>query len=335
MASTYEIAERVGVSAATVSRVLNNRPGISAATRSAVMREATKAGVRSRDNCSTRRIALIYAMDNPAVPLFGYDADVAAGLFRGLSEEHAQLTVLRLTDRRPTESFQDFFFRSHIDAAVLRVNDATRHAAQAIADENLPCVVASDRYTEPSIGFVGYESRTGLNGAVDHLVQLGHRSIAYVQPPPGTNHDFNERHQAFRDAITRHGLTDGSEVITAELSPDGGASAINQLRQRLTPPSAVIFATPITTLGGMRRALQLGIQIPQELSVVGFDDSQLRRSVFPAFSAVCQDSWRIGYEAARISLASLRGDLDAPIEQLILSSVFEVNESTAPPPGAS
>ena len=295
---------------------------------------ATEAGLRSRDpQAATKRVALIYAMNTPGVPLFDFDADVAAGLFQGLSEQQGQLVITNLSERRPGESYQDFFFRSHIDAAVLRVNDATRHVALEIADEKLPCVVASDRYAESSIGFVGYESRTGLSAAINHLVDLGHRSIGYVQPMPHTNHDFNERLATFQDGIARHGLKpEDTPIINTEISREGGASAIDQLLTRSTPPTAVIFATPHTTIGGTRRALQRGTRIPDDLSVVGFDDGKIRHSVFPAYSAVCQDARQIGYETARIVLDKLRDRKNGrSIEQLVLTSVFEVNETTAPP----
>ncbi|MEO0587762.1 MAG: LacI family DNA-binding transcriptional regulator [Planctomycetota bacterium] len=334
MPTAHQIAQRTGVSAATVSRVLNNRPGISAATRKIVMTAAAEAGVRSREHAaSALRVALIYAMSDPVAPFFGYDADLAAGLFRTLGDHGGQLVVLNLSERQSGESYHDFFFRMHIDAAVLRVNDATRHVAVEMAEEDLPCVVASDRYAEPNVGFVGYESRTGMGDAIDYLVNLGHREIAYVQPMPGINHDFNERLDAFTEGMTRHGLDGASSmIVNAELSRRGGASAMDQLMSRRDPPSAVIFATPVATVGGVRRAMQLRVRIPEELSVVGFDDGQLRRMVFPSFSAICQESRLIGHEAGRILLEHLRARrFSSVIEQRVLPSVFEVNETTAPP----
>ncbi|MEM9294622.1 MAG: LacI family DNA-binding transcriptional regulator [Planctomycetota bacterium] len=335
MATVSELAKRTGVSPATVSRVLNNRPGTSAAARKAVVAAAAEAGIRSRAaESAALRVALIYAMGNPAVPLQGYDADVAAGLFERLGDHDGQLVVLRLSDRRHRESYRDFFFRSHIDSAVLRVNEATRHVARDIADEALPCVVASDRYRDDNIGWVGYDSRTGTLEAIDYLVNLGHQSIAYVQPLPPVNHDFKERHEAFREGSARHGLDpDSCPVVNAEFSRAGGGSAIDQLMTRQRPPTAVIFATPVTTVGGIQRAMQRGLRVPDELSIVGFDDGRLRHDVFPTYSAVCQNARRIGSEAARIALSAARSQQRfSPVEQLILPSAFEANETTGPAP---
>jgi DNA-binding LacI/PurR family transcriptional regulator len=151
-----QIADQTGVSTATVSRVLNNRPGISDKARDAVLRAINQRGYRGRTNASgsVLQIGLVYAASGETMPLRGYEADLAAGLYAGLAEQQAQMAILHLADKRPEETYTQFFHRKHVDGVVLRVSTNSRPIATQITEEGFPCVVASDRFEGASVGYV-------------------------------------------------------------------------------------------------------------------------------------------------------------------------------------
>ena len=327
-----EIAEQTGVSTATVSRVLNNRPGISAQARRLVLQAVNVAGYRCRSSANaTFQVALVYVSASPGVVLRGFEADLAAGLYQGLIEQQAQLALTSLADKRPEETYTQFFLRKHIDGIVLRVSDTSRHIARQITKEGFPCVVASDRFEDETISFVDYDSRVGMARAMDHLAQLGHQRIGLALHARNEDTDHRDRFEAYREGLQRHGLAaDEALIIPTVSTTQGGASVVDQFLAMPHPPTAIVFTNPPPTIGGVRRALQRGLSIPGDLAIVGYDNADLRHTVFPSFSAVCQDAERIGQLAARAVMQRIQDRGGLPV-QVVVPTLFEANETTGSP----
>lgn len=322
------------MSIATVSRVLNNRPGISDKAREAVLRSVNDTGYRGRAGVeTTTQVALVHAMPGSVSPLLGYEAHLASGLHLGLAERHAQLAITQLSDKRPDETYTQFFLRKHIDGAVLRVGTSTREVARQIAEEGFPCVVASDRFDGEPISYVDYDSRVGMARAMDHLVELGHRRIGLASQLPGVDTDHSDRLQAYREGLERNGIAfEENLVLYVTSHGHSGASAIDQFLAMTRPPTAIVFTNPPPTVGAIRRALQRGLSLPRDLSIVGYDNADLRHSVFPSFSAVCQDAEQIGRTAAAAVLGRINDRSLAPV-QAVVPTWFEANETTGAPGG--
>jgi len=112
---------------------------------------------------------------------------------------------------------------------------------------------------------------------------------------------------------------------------DGGAAIVNRLMGLPNPPTAIYLTNPLTMLGAMRRCYELGIHVPQELSIVGFDDSDTRRHMYPAATAVCQDAEMLGFEASRWLTRNLAGQAEGPF-RLIRPTMLDINHSTGVAP---
>ncbi len=329
------IASQTGVSVATVSRVLNNRRGTSSKARDAVLRAMNDAGFRVRGiGGGTIQVGLVYTSTNDAI-LRGYDADLASGVYQCLSSEHAQLAVTDLGQKRHDETYTQFFLRKHIDGVILRLHEQQHKAiAKQITLEGFPCVVASDRFdNDDEVSFVDYDSRVGTARAMDYLAQLGHRRIALVIKQFNDT-DHADRLQAYREGLERHGLeNDPSLLVLITSTPQGGASALDQLLALSSPPTAVMFTNPPPTIGAIKRAIQRGLRIPDDLSIIGYDNADVRHSVFPSFSAVCQDAAHIGRLAATAVMKRVMDRNLQPLRQVI-PTLFEVNETTGSQPSS-
>ncbi len=333
MAKNYTvraIADQTGVSVATVSRVLNNRPGISERARDAVLKAVNGAGYRVRNDGSITQIGVVYTRAESGV-MRGYDADLVSGVYQGLSDRHAQMAITDLSHMRPGETYTQFFLRLHIDGIVLRISDENHTSvAEQIAAEQFPCVVASERYEGNTVSYVDYDSRVGVSRAIDYLVQLGHKRIAIAMPHVRKT-DHYDRLVAYRDGLKRHQIELKSEwVVPIASTLQGGASAIDQLMAMSAPPTAVMFTNPPPTIGAIRRALQRGLKIPGDLSIVGYDNAELRHSLFPSFTAVCQDAVMIGQKAAAAVMDRVM-NRELPAYQEVIPTLFEVNETTGAP----
>jgi DNA-binding LacI/PurR family transcriptional regulator len=331
--SVRQLAKASGVSPATVSRVLNNQPGTSAVARDRVLAALSERGFNlaaNRKQASTL-VGLAYTSEDVGAQLGGFDATLIAGIMRGLREHKFDLAIIDLLrDKTADETYSQLLVRKGIRGLILRVRPESRAIAVSIAAEGFPLIVVGEHYDEPEVNFIRCQSGPDSRRAIEYLINLGHRRIAL-----GIHHVMNEDHrdrlQGYRDALEAAGIGfDPNLVIPLISDVAGGAAAINQLVSLPEPPTAIYFTNPLSTLGGLRRAHEMGIAIPRELSIIGFDDSRVRDMAYPRFTAVCQDAEKLGMEAALWLTRRLVGVGPTTCRQT-LGTIFEVNHTTMQP----
>ncbi|MEM1212769.1 MAG: LacI family DNA-binding transcriptional regulator [Planctomycetota bacterium] len=336
MASVRDIAKQAGVSTATVSRVLNNQPSVSEAVKRRVLTAVNETGyVQSIGRRSTGNIAYVYTDDSSLGSPF--DAAVMTGLSSGLESSGYDLMVLHARhSRHPEETFGQMFLRKGVAGAIIRTTVSTRHVCESIAQEGFPAVVVGDRFEEGSAHHVEFESREASREAVSHLLDQGHRRIAMCTNVVDDT-DHVDRVAGYMDAMRERGLEpDHQHVIRVPANRLGGEQLVRRVLTMKDRPTALFVADPFTCIGVFKEARAQGIDIPNDLSVIGFDDSDLRYSVYPVMSSVCQDAGKLGREAYTL-LQQLMGE-DAPPNQATeprncrLRAWFEVHGSTAPYP---
>lgn len=334
MGSVRQIAKRLGISPATVSRALNNHPYVDAETRRKVLQGANKVGYAPGGRRVGTVVGLVYPGEVVLADYGAFESALLAGILRGLNEHRFDVKILSLQrDKSADESYSEFFRRKGIRGAVLRSFKDTRRICQDIADEGFPSVVVADRFEEPAVNYVCCNSRDDSRRAVQHLIDLGHRRIALgIHQIADTDHI--DRRQGYEEAMAQAGIAiDRSLVVEIVASPTGGASLITRLMSMPKPPTAVFFTDPLATIGALRRCLEMGVSIPTDLSVVGFDDSDIRQHTFPAFSAVVQDAQMIGLEAALWLTRRIVQPNSEELKsiRLVRPTFLEINQSTGRP----
>lgn len=331
--SVREIARSVGVSVATVSRVLNNHRNVDPQTRTKVMKAVSRGGyVRSVGRRLTTVIALAYSGEPVRADYGGFESALLSGMLRGVSELKFDLQIVSLgRDKTQEETYTQYFMRKGIRGVILRTIESTRHICEAIAAEGFPHVVVADRFDDPRVNFVWSDSRDDSRRAVRHLIDLGHRRIALgTHSIPDTDH--RERRKGYEEALAEKGLPlDPELIVEVVASMDGGTAIINRLMGLPNPPTAIYLTNPLTTLGAMRRCYELGVHVPQELSIVGFDDSDTRRHMYPTATAVCQDAEMLGFEAAQWLTRMLSEKAEASF-RLVRPTMLDINQSTGVAP---
>ncbi len=331
MSTVRQIAEHTGLSAATVSRALNSHPDVNEQTRARVFRAANRAGYgrmasKTRPACCSIAFALVgdfYFMSE-------YDAELLIGIRRGLNESKLDVTLIDvLRDKLPEETYTQFFQRRGVQGAIVRTDGRFRRVCEEIAAEGFPLVVVAERFEggESSPAYVVCDSRPSSQQATEHLIEMGHRRIALITVD-APDADHLDREAGFRAALSDAGIQPDPRLrlaVTPELK--SGAAAVNQLLSLAQPPTAIFAANPHPSLGALRRLHELNVKVPDELSFVGFDDNGSRHRVFPTFTAVCQDTQKVGYESA-LWLMNRIDDRASESLQHVLSASFEVNRST-------
>jgi len=333
MANVRQIAKNLGVSAATVSRALNDKPNVRRDTRERVLAEANRIGYEVlRPHAPPKVIGLAYTAYQGHLEYGGFDSALLAGILRGVEEQRFDINIISIhRDKLRNENFRTFFLRNGVAGVILRTFQNSRAVCEDIAEEGFPSVAVADRFDHPKVNFTCTESRAESVRAVEHLINLGHRRIGLgIHRVRDTDHQ--DRCDGYRQALEAHGI-DHDPSLIADLVADlsGGANAINYFLSLPDPPTAVFFTDPLATLGALGRCRSLGVEVPTELSVVGFDDSNVRYHSYPAFTAVCQDATALGFEAGHWLSRKLAGFESGGLRHT-LPATFEINDTTAQPP---
>lgn len=338
MATVREIAANLGVSASTVSRSLGGSPSISEDVKVRVLKEARRLGygrTKARPQAVVAQTIGISFLNRFAWPHFtGYDAMIWAGISRAAIERRVDTTLIDLNQIESGESYQAFLSRRGVHALILRVDEETRGVAVDIAADGVEVVVVADRYDEPGVNYACYRSGDATRQAIEHLLNMGHRRIGFCRNPV-MDEDHRDRLDGYESALKQAGVEiDAALHLTGEASLTGGETALSNFLSLPEPPTAIFFADPVMTVGGMRRALEIGVRVPEDLSVVGVDDGdETRKMTYPSYTAVCQDAAELGFKAANwLAHAESGEDRDPDALRLTAQAYLEVSRSTAPPP---
>lgn len=332
MSSVRVIAREAGVSIATVSRVLNNHPRVSAEVRDRVLAAANQQRyVSTVGKRSTANIALLYTGELSIGSPF--DAQLMWGMSEGLEEYDYDLMVLDAKrSMQNGETYSQMLMRKGVRGVVLRTTLATRSVCLAIADEGFPAVVIGDRFEHDAVRFVYSDSRDPSREAIEHLVGLGHTRIGICLNNVEDS-DHIDRLEGYRQALAEHGLArDRKLVFHVPAHRPGGAQLIRRVAAMSDRPTALYITDPATSAGAFKEARAVGLRIPQDLSIVGFDDGDTRFDVHPDMSAVCQDTAALGREALAALHDVIRSGDDQPLPvRKALRAWLEVHGSTGPP----
>jgi len=328
MSSVRDIASQAGVSITTVSRVLNNHPRVSEQAREKVLSAANRAGyVPKVGRKSVTNIAVLYTGDRTIDSPF--DANLLHGISGVMDERNFDMMVLDA--RRPRqrgETFTQMFMRKGIAGVIVRSSERGRELCDQILDEQFPTVVVGDQPDRDDVSVVYGASRQASRTAIEHLIQLGHERIA-ICINVVDDADHADRMAGYRAALEASGMKfDERLILTVPATREGGMQIIRRLRSMAEAPTAVYLTDPITCVGAFAEARRSGVNVPDELSIVGFDDADLRYMVYPPMTAVCQDVKALGREAA-MALFDLMDDRSDPARRA-LPTWFEVHETTGP-----
>jgi DNA-binding LacI/PurR family transcriptional regulator len=324
-----DVAERAGVSRALVSIVMRDAPGASAATRERVLAVARELGYR-RDararSLAGRSSNLIGVMFGVGVGAFHFD--LLEGLYAAAAEHGYTLILSPVTRGRDeataAESLEDFRFDG-----LIMLGPPT--AAPLLAGR-LPVVVVGWHVDHPGVDVVRTSDTRGMTVAVDHLVVLGHRRITHLDG--GDTLIGASRRAAFVAAMHRHGLADSARVVPGGQAQVDGQRAARQLLEGEGPPTAVIAYNDDTAAAVMGVLAQQGLAVPDDVSVVGWDDSEAAALSLVGLTSVVQRP----AELARLAVQRIVDRVDGrrvADREIVLEPELRVRDSTGAPRRAS
>ncbi|CAM3598555.1 LacI family DNA-binding transcriptional regulator [Occultella aeris] len=340
-ATITDVAQLAGVSRSAVSRVFNAQGGISAATEERIRDAARKlhwtpsATAIALRSARSRTVGLV--LNRPGVAKDG-DPELPSGMFTGLekvlarhdfglllhiatSAEHEEQTYRRLAEAR------------RVDGVVLlesRVGDTRFELVRRLG---LPAVLLGTPWVEDPISYIGHGPRgAGMREVAEHLLELGHRSIAAVSGPE----DYVE--SSHRDRILREVLATGGAGLVAHhpgpYTPVTAAERTRAILEQHPEITAIVYATDEMAIAGMATLREHGLRIPEDVSVVGYNGTDIGAWYSPALTTVRRDVSQRGRAAARTLLGLMGVTVEASDEQVVDPELV-IRASTAPPRGAA
>jgi diguanylate cyclase (GGDEF)-like protein len=244
-----------------------------------------------------------------------YFGSVLGGIKRATAAADGRIIAIQTLDAgtvdRDLSDPPEFHHRvswDHVSGFVVILNAVNKDYLAAIRNTGKPVVMISDNLPGFSCPVVLPDNRIGIHQAVDHLVEHGHHAIAFAGHP--VQRDFRQRYEAYRDALTRHGITPRSDLFfdTGNNQESGGEDAAGKMIAAGLPSTAVIAGNDLNAVGLMRALTAAGYELPWDQAVVGFDDMDWVVYLTPSLSSVRQRFDDVGSRAVELVLQQLAGD---------------------------
>ncbi|QFZ18285.1 LacI family DNA-binding transcriptional regulator [Saccharothrix syringae] len=329
-ASISSIAAEAGVSIPTVSKVLNGRPDVAADTRARVESVIERHRYQRRRARQSSRPALIDLVFHEMHS--AWSTEIIRGVEQAAAAERAAVVLSELggAHRPRQEWFDDLLTRRPLGVILVlaELDEGQRHQ---LATRNIPFVVVDTAGEQPpGVPVVGSANWAGGLAATRHLLGLGHRRIAVISGPT-TMLCSRARVDGFRSALDAEGVVVEPDFVRyGNFFVDGGYAHGLALLDRPDRPTAIFAGSDFQALGVMRAARELGLSIPGDLSIVGYDDVQVTEWIGPPLTTVRQPLREMATTAAQMVFTLARGERPRN-ERIDLATELVVRQSTAPP----
>jgi DNA-binding LacI/PurR family transcriptional regulator len=332
-ATIEDVARLAGVSRATASRVVNNSPKVSPEARVAVQGAISKLGYvpnRAARSLMTRRSDSIgVVIMEPAGSLFvdPFFGNLLVGISDVLAVRDIQLVLLMAQTAREEARVERYLEAGHVDGAILVGPHGNDPMPERLDLDGVPIVLSGRQLGDGTVSHVDSDNRGGARTAVTHLLDGGRRSIATIHGTLDMSSGL-DRLEGYRDALREAGLARDSGLEAAgNYHPVTAADAMRELLVRRPGLDAVFAASDTMAAAAIRVLQESGRRIPEDVAVVGFDDSPVALTTRPVLSTVRQPIEAMGREMARLLLHRIEEPGAAP-SQVVFATELVVRASS-------
>ncbi len=336
MSTILDVARLAGVSTATVSRVINSPDSVREKTREKVLLAMVKCNykynalARGFVTKKSNTIGLIiptisnsvFAESTLGVQEYADQKNIKVILgnsYYKYSQEENLIKVLR---------------ESQVDGLIITTTNLKGEILKSLVDEKFPFVLLFSTVKGGPVSAVGIDNYRGGYLATEHLISLGHKRICVVAGNFSmTDRSFHRWH-GYKKCLRDNGiLYDKELLVQTDYSLSGGRDSIKKLLALPSPPTAVFCSNDYLALGAMKGAREAGLNLPEDLSIVGFDDMQTASYMVPALTTIRQPAYEMGQRAAKLLLEMIEKK-SKPVQEMMDSSLI-VRESTTTAPGGA
>ncbi|WP_248242717.1 LacI family DNA-binding transcriptional regulator [Microbacterium kunmingense] len=321
-----DVARRAGVSKGLVSFALNGRTGVAPETRERILSAAAELGwspnLRARSLSVGRAFAcgLVIGRSPDVIAADPFFPSFIAGVEDEFSVSGQVLVLAAATPgRQEAETYRGLAADKRVDGVILSDLRVADERIALIGELGLAAVTLGVPDVDGPFTSISVDDGAGIRLAVDHLADLGHTDIAHAAGPFSMLHG-RHRAAAFEDAAAARGIR--ARVIETDFSAADGARATEELLDAATPPTAIVYSNDNMAIAGLGVAQRRGLDVPRDLSITGFDDTEIGRHLHPAITSVSTDARGWGAAAARALLEAIAGAeagaIDLPDPRLVV-----------------
>lgn len=326
-----ELAKIAGVSKTTISRVINSKPDVDPGTREKILSLIAEYGfqpnafAKAISQKQSNHIGLLiphkaeYVFSNP------FYTEVMRGVSTAVDENGYYLLICYAHE----VNYMDIYKQKRVDGFVLlSPGSFHKHIIEALNVGSVPFVSTARILGESEMTYVDVDNFAGASMLMEHLVSLGHERIAFIGKP--TLQSSQDRLSAYQTVLEKAGIKYDPELVlvTDTSSVESGHEYTLRLLRSQKPPTAIFLANDVMAIGAINAAHETGLRVPEDISIVGFDDIPFSNYTSPALTTVHQPAFEKGVRAAELLISLL--ETQEPQESVILPMQMAVRKSTAP-----
>ncbi|MEO7316975.1 MAG: LacI family DNA-binding transcriptional regulator [Ginsengibacter sp.] len=307
-----DIARELNVTAATVSRALNDHPAISDGTKALVRAKAEQMNYRQNKMASSLRSGKshIWGVLIPSAKI-NFFGSVVHGI-ENVASENGFTTLLYQSNELMENEVKglDTFFRSGVDGVIASIALGTTNYDHflEIKNKGIPLIFFDRSKEELGIPSVVIDDYKGAFNATDHLIRQGCKRIAHIGGPEHSD-IFKNRMNGYKDALLKNNLpVEEDLIVTGNLTVEGGRMSMEELLNLENPPDGIFAAEDFTALGAMLTLKEKKISIPEDMALIGFANEEFGKYITPTLSTVDQQTVKMGEEAARLLMKLSKGN---------------------------
>ncbi|WP_219412480.1 LacI family DNA-binding transcriptional regulator [Pseudonocardia nigra] len=322
-----DVARAAGTSVSSASVALRGEPGVSEETRHRIMQTADRLGYRPDQRArvlreqNSRLLGVTFTVSQT------FHAEVVEHLYRAVADSGYDL-VLSATTRTRTELQAVESLLQDRCAALVLVSPEIGNRDLAALSRRVPAVTVGSELHAESVDSVRADDRRGIAAAVEHLVAAGHRDIHYVDG--GRAVLSRTRREGYRAAMSAHGLADRARVLEGHADEESGVAAATEVLAGPSLPTAVLAYNDRTAFGVLLTLRMRGVDVPGQISVVGYDDTRLASLANVELTSVSQDPAALAAAAVRCAIARAEGQ-EGSAGEFVTPARLVVRKTSGPP----
>ena len=333
--SIDDIAKYAGVSKSTVSRILSNKGKFAEDTRDKVLQVVKKLNyspsmiARSLRNRRTKAVGLL--LPNIANPFF---SEIMKGV-EDVASENGYVVILCSSNEDTEKEFMYFhiFENRWIDGIIYSGVTGTKEEAQnirVVLEQEIPVVLMDREIEDYFASVVMIDNEKAAYDATTYCLELGHKRIGFIAAPLKVR-IFAKRLEGYRKALQKYGIEfDESLVVEDNMTIKSGSLAGKELLARKDPPTAIFGSNDLMAIGAIKEIQGSGLKVPENISIIGFDDILTASLVTPSLTTIAQPKYEMGVEAMNLLIRMIEKK-GASKSKIVLDTQLVVRESTAPP----
>jgi len=328
-----DVAKAAKVSISTASKAINNKTVVAERTRKKVLNVAKKLGYRAsfipRSLRSKNSKAIGLILPNIVNPFFCTLANAVEDI--ALKEGYVVILGSTKDEIKRESLYFDIFAERWIDGIILAGGTSEDEKyIQYIQEQGIPIVFIDREIEEHFTNSIGIDNEIAMYEATKYLIDLGHKCISFISGPLSVK-VFTKRLKGYKKALENSGLEFEENLVEeSDETASGGRIATRNLLKRNKGITAILASNDMMAIGSLKEISEADLRVPEDISLMGFDNIPLTSVVTPSLTTVSQPSYEMGQEAMKLLLEIIQGKKTAK-SKIILGTEIVIRKSTSPP----